>query len=439
MMTQRGMGIGWRIGALAMALGSFGCARSGPPAPVVYGQDVRSPTFQTTPQIAPTPVLGAEIPTRPEPVRWAKLPPAGAPSVTKAPIGSAPPAPAPVPAGRVESTEAARVQVKRGDTLYAISRRHKIPLRALIEANGLKPPFRLAVGRTLRVPETRYYVVASGDTVYRLSRRFGVSPKSIVRVNRIKARGSALYPGQKLLIPGAKGAPAPTPATTVARATPQPAKAARSRPPVKPRTEPLQKVALKAPTIAARRAPDTKPKAAIGEKAQPLASPPVKTAAIPAPPPAPKVKAEPQSKAEPKAKAKPAALPPRAGGFVWPVKGRLLSAYGSKGNGLYNDGINIAAQDGTPVRAVESGVVAYAGNELKGYGNLLLIRHEGGWVSAYAHNSRIMVSKGQVVRRGQTVAKVGRTGAVEEPQLHFELRRGPHAVNPLQHLKNGKG
>jgi murein DD-endopeptidase MepM/ murein hydrolase activator NlpD len=434
------MGIGWRIGALAIVLGSFGCARSGPPAPVVYGEDVRSPSFQTTPDIPAAPVLGAEIPTRPRPVRWATLPPGGAPAVSRAPIESAEPAAAPVPplpAGRVESTEAARVQVKRGDTLYAISRRHRIPLRALIEANGLKPPYRLATGRMLRVPETRYYVVASGDTVYRVGRRFGVSPDSIIRVNRIKARGFKLYPGQKLLIPGAKGAPAPT--TAVARATPEPAKAARSQPTVKPRTEPLQKVALKAPVIAARPAPDAKPKAAIGEKAQPLPKPPVKTAAIPAPPLAPQSKAEPKPKTEPKPSPKLAALPPRAGGFVWPVKGRLLSAYGAKGNGLYNDGINIAAQDGTPVRAVESGIVAYAGNELKGYGNLLLIRHEGGWVSAYAHNSRIMVSKGQVVRRGETVAQVGRTGAVEEPQLHFELRRGPHAVNPLQHLKNGKG
>jgi murein DD-endopeptidase MepM/ murein hydrolase activator NlpD len=102
---------------------------------------------------------------------------------------------------------------------------------------------------------------------------------------------------------------------------------------------------------------------------------------------------------------------------------------------LFNDGINIAGREGMPVRAAESGVVAYTGNELRGYGNLLLIRHSGGWVSAYAHNRTILVAKGQVVRRGQTIAEVGRSGAVTRPQLHFELRRGPRAVDPVRYLK----
>ena len=112
----------------------------------------------------------------------------------------------------------------------------------------------------------------------------------------------------------------------------------------------------------------------------------------------------------------------------------MLSRFGTIGKGLQNDGINILAQKGTPVRATQTGVVAYAGNELRGFGNLLLIKHSGGWISAYAHNSELLVRTGQKVRRGQIVSKVGRTGSVDKPQLHFELRRGNRAVDPERFL-----
>ncbi|HSR55324.1 MAG TPA: LysM peptidoglycan-binding domain-containing M23 family metallopeptidase [Alphaproteobacteria bacterium] len=312
--------------------------------------------------------------------------------------------------------------MRRGDTLYAISRRHGLPLRALIAANGLKPPFRLAAGQKLRIPETRYYVVGEGDTVYKLSRQFKVKPAHIIKANRIRTQDHMLYPGQKLLIPSTRQKPVAHTNIKVARAI-TPDKPDSTTPAIKAHAMAVPSPSLKAPAITKRRNPEAKPKAASKAKAK------VQRASIPAPPPPPKRKAAPKKRA---------ALPPRVGGFVWPVKGKLLSSYGKKGNGLYNDGINIEAKNGTPVRAVESGIVAYAGNELKGYGNLLLIRHDGGWISAYAHNGEILVSKGDVVRRGQTVAKVGQSGAVDKPQLHFELRRGPRAVNPLDHLKNTK-
>ena len=130
--------------------------------------------------------------------------------------------------------------------------------------------------------------------------------------------------------------------------------------------------------------------------------------------------------------------PPNSGkGFLWPVKGRVVSTYGTKAKGLYNDGINIAAPRGTPVKAAENGVVAYAGNELRGFGNLLLVKHSGGWISAYAHNQDLLVKRGQRVKKGQIVAKVGSSGTVSEPQLHFELRRGKRAVDPRKHLPKG--
>jgi murein DD-endopeptidase MepM/ murein hydrolase activator NlpD len=139
-----------------------------------------------------------------------------------------------------------------------------------------------------------------------------------------------------------------------------------------------------------------------------------------------------------------AAPPPRAGGeppvvdeagFIWPVNGDVISEFGAKGSGLVNDGINIAASRGTPVRAAESGVVAYAGNELRGFGNMLLIKHADGWVTAYAHTEELLVNRGERVGKGQVIARVGSTGSVSRPQLHFEMRQGKKPVDPLHYLR----
>ena len=128
------------------------------------------------------------------------------------------------------------------------------------------------------------------------------------------------------------------------------------------------------------------------------------------------------------------APPPREGRFTWPVRGQVLTRFGPTGRGLHNDGINIAAPKGASVVAAEAGIVAYAGNELRGFGNLLLIKHADGWVTAYAHNEQLLVRRGDRIRRGQPIARVGQTGNVGEPQLHFELRRGTRAVDPTEHL-----
>ena len=117
-----------------------------------------------------------------------------------------------------------------------------------------------------------------------------------------------------------------------------------------------------------------------------------------------------------------------------PVKGRVISKFGTKPNGQRNDGINVAVPEGTSVKAAENGVVAYAGNELRGFGNLLLIKHAGGWVTAYAHNEILMVRRGQRVRKGDVIGKVGSSGSVGRPQLHFELRKGRRAINPRKYL-----
>lgn len=120
--------------------------------------------------------------------------------------------------------------------------------------------------------------------------------------------------------------------------------------------------------------------------------------------------------------------------FRWPARGRVIAAYGAKTNGKSNDGINLSVPEGTPVKAAEDGVVAYAGSELKGYGNLVLIRHSNGYVSAYAHASELMVKRGETIKRGQVIAKSGQSGEVSSPQLHFEIRKGSTPVDPLKFL-----
>jgi murein DD-endopeptidase MepM/ murein hydrolase activator NlpD len=129
-------------------------------------------------------------------------------------------------------------------------------------------------------------------------------------------------------------------------------------------------------------------------------------------------------------------LAPVSGGplFAWPVNGPLVSDFGSTANGGKNDGINIAAGMDTPIRASASGTVTYAGDELKNYGNLVLVKHSGGYTTAYAHADRLIVSRGDFVSRGQIIGYVGQTGDVSKPQLHFEIRSATTPVNPHAYL-----
>lgn len=128
--------------------------------------------------------------------------------------------------------------------------------------------------------------------------------------------------------------------------------------------------------------------------------------------------------------------PTHAESFEWPLQGRIISAFGAKMNGERNDGINIASDYGIPIHAAAAGTVTYAGNELKGYGNLVLIKHDDGYVTAYAHAENLVVNRGEIVRAGQVIGYVGDTGGVPAPQLHFEIRRGKVPVDPLTLLSS---
>ena len=120
--------------------------------------------------------------------------------------------------------------------------------------------------------------------------------------------------------------------------------------------------------------------------------------------------------------------------FIWPVKGKLISKYGKSSDGFFNDGINIDSKMNANVKASSDGKVIYSGNEIPGYGNLVLIKHSQNWITAYAHLGKVSIEKGDKVKKGQIIGLVGKTGNVRKPQLHFEIRKGKEAVNPLKYL-----
>jgi murein DD-endopeptidase MepM/ murein hydrolase activator NlpD len=210
--------------------------------------------------------------------------------------------------------------------------------------------------------------------------------------------------------------------------------------PIQRAMEPVQQAPSPGPSTSVRHtAPDVIPldgpplapaASSVGAPVRWAASP--ATASRPRPAAPPPVRARTESETA-KADPLPAALSHGAR-FAWPLNGRILAGYGAAPDGSRNDGISIEAPRGTPIAAIEAGTVAYAGNELRGYGNLILIKHADGWISAYGHCDELLVKKGDQVNRGKVIAKVGATGNVSEPQLYFELRRGKQPVDPRQFL-----
>lgn len=335
------------------------------------------------------------------------------------------------------------IVVASGDTLYGVARRYDVPLRSLIEVNKLTPPFHLVSGQRLILPQVRQYVVQPGDTLYSVSRRFGVDASTLARTNELTPP-FPIHTGQALILP------APVQVATVTQAAP--AAGARTQPtivPVEPpaarlRAEPAPQSPVPVRQVPVGAEPSAPPRAEVSAAPPPAQSaPPAPPTAETAPPlassePTAAEPAERQASAAPPAPEPPPAPvadPPHTGrGFQWPVRGSILIGFGSGTGGMHNDGINIAAAAGTPIAAANDGVVAYAGNELRGFGNLILLKHADGWMTAYAHCQTMLVKRGDRVRRGETIAKVGATGAVGEPQLHFEIRRGARALDPVSYL-----
>jgi murein DD-endopeptidase MepM/ murein hydrolase activator NlpD len=339
---------------------------------------------------------------------------------TRAPIettGSV--APRSIAATHAPAREAGTTTIIVGtsDTLETLSRRYNVSSAAILQANGYKGPRALQPGQQLVIPHQAaaaapalaappkaavaaapvgappsVHVVNRGDTLMSIAHRNHVPVAELAKANGIEAN-SKLKLGQKINVPGAKSAAAP--------AATQPAQVAAAQPGA---------VAAPATKLAAVEPPKEKARLAQAtttpEAAAAVTETPVKTAEATG------------------------ALPT----FRWPVRGRVVTGYGAKTNGKSNDGINVAVPEGTPVKAAEDGVVAYSGNELKGYGNLILVRHSNGYVTAYAHASELLVKRGETIKRGQIIAKSGQSGEVGSPQLHFEIRKGSSPVDPLQFL-----
>ncbi len=297
------------------------------------------------------------------------------------------------------------VTLKPGETVETLSRRYSVPVVAIMRANNLADASRIQPGQRIVIPSRQHgpqnastpaaaqsvnraivvHTVMSQETLTSIAKHYNVKRAEIAYTNKINEY-VPLRVGQKLTIPN------------VAIATSNGPKNAANPPPTAPRAE-----AMASP----QRRVEEQPPADNVATVKPIDSEP-----------------------EPKAAA--------AGGlqFRWPVKGRVISNFGGKPNGQQNDGINISVPENTAVKASEDGVVAYAGNELKGYGNLVLIKHTDGWVTAYAHNSEILVHRGETVKRGQVISKAGQSGGVASPQVHFEIRKGSTPVDPAQHLSS---
>ncbi len=253
------------------------------------------------------------------------------------------------------------ILIQPGDTLFALTERYHVALRAVIEANDLPPPFTLRAGDTLVLPPPNIHRVARGETLYALSRRYRVHAPSLALMNGLEAPYT-LEVGQPIRLPALAR-------DWMAGATPLEA-AAAPRPPAR----------------AAASGPET-------------------------------------------LRARPA--PVAAAAFDWPLRGRILAPFGPIDAWRRLDGVKIAATEGAPVRAARDGEVVYAGDALRGYGGLILVRHDQDWITAYAHSARLLVAEGERVSRGQVIAEAGATGGVGRPQLHFEMRKGGRPVDPL--------
>lgn len=377
------------------------------------------------------------------------------------------------------------VVVQRGDTLYAIARRNGTTVDVLADANGLKQPYALRVGQELSLekkvtdtkkveqvkeqkksvetkveqpvkteikkpetktapvtPKTKVITVERGETLYSLSRAYSVPVNDLAVMNNLRPPFD-LRVGQSLTVPNVKRVAVPAPQKPEVKTQPEPKVSENPATENKTEKKTDAKVAS-AKTATPVKTPVTNAPVATPKK-ETVKTQPKQTTKQPATDTKKKNKTD-NKKQQPEKKAvtekpkqtkteTPKIAARSSSKFTWPVRGKILSHYGAKTGGLFNDGINISASQGTTVVAAENGVVAYAGNEVKGMGNLIIIQHEGGWMTVYAHLNSVSVRRGARVTVGQKIGTVGQTGKVSQPQLHFEIRKGRKAYNPINYLK----
>lgn len=281
------------------------------------------------------------------------------------------------------SVPAQRYTIRPGDTLSGVADRTGAAADAIARANGLKPPFLLRAGRTLTIPAGRYHRVDPGQTGIAIARAYGVPWSRLIALNHL-VEPYLLRVGQRVLVPDAQS-PSISAAERAAAFT----------------LDVDTILTGGEPAVASNQAP-----------ARPVTS----SRRVLAPT---------------TAVVAPAALPGR---FVWPVDGALVRRFGPGGTGERSDGIKIAVPLDTPIKAAADGTVAYVGDGIAALGGLVIVRHGGGWTTVYGHAGKLLVQRGQAVRKGQAIALSGDTGYADRPELHFELRRGRTPVDPTTQL-----
>ncbi len=469
------------LGGLAAACSADTSRMAGNPFSNPFGSGAEpSMTGSLADKPAKVPTTAVQAQPLPAP-QMTQRPPAGtlynqpgAPAQTPASAASAS-RPAPVTQtgpGGWTAAGGAPITVGADDSLAVIATRYGVPERAILSANGLSNAAQVTPGRQIVIPV--YDAGAQAQAAAPAKTQAAPAAQTLKAAGQpklrlvegpkpaVKAEAKPVKPEPKM---EAKADPKkhPRPGQTAAKAEPKadPSKLPRpgqtaaqvakaeAKPETKTRVRPGQQTTSKpapAAVEAARKsAAPQKPDKVARVEAQPVKPveapkpAPQKLAAQPKPEPA---KPEPAKPAPAAPKQEAAAKEPGETGavpqnpsadFRWPARGRVIAGY-SGGSG--NEGINISVPEGTPVKAAEGGTVAYAGSEVKGYGNLVLIKHDNGYVSAYAHNGELNVKRGDKVKRGQVVAKSGQTGNVTSPQLHFEIRKGSSPVDPVPYLSN---
>jgi murein DD-endopeptidase MepM/ murein hydrolase activator NlpD len=290
------------------------------------------------------------------------------------------------------------VQVQPFENLYDLAERTRTPIRAIIDANNLRPPYTLVPGSVLRIPSPAVYTVAEGDTLFGVARRFSIDPQSLANLNDIPLE-TRVRSGQRLALPSLVHDKGPI------------AGAHGVRP------EGLGEETAQAPPREAR-TPSHINWAKASAATNPGAHSQETLASTGEPEPPPRVETPAASDSDIASLGK--------GKFVWPVRGEILSTFGPKGPGQRNDGGNIAAAAGEIVKASAAGVVVYAGASIPAFGNLVLVKHPGGWATLYGNLGKITVRDNAEVAQGQQIGVAGVSGAVDRAQVHFEIRYSPN-------------
>ena len=355
------------------------------------------------PTAAPTSNVASAPLAPPSPVQAASIPPASAPYAappqnrvaSSQPVGGSP--------NGWSIVGGSPVVVGPNDDAESVSRRYGVPTAALIKSNGLSSGSQIHAGMRLIIPVYN----AGGEPSGAKPKKVAAADADVAPAKHAKAKSTKEETADAESKAKSKDKVDAREDKALAKSADKPAAKVADKNGDKPAAK------SKAPQLTAKNEADSQTTTA--KKSQPDVTP---TASV-----KPTDGAAPMTGAEADA----AGVAPE---FRWPARGRIIEAFKAGGN----DGINIAVPEGTSVRAAESGVVAYAGDELKGYGNLVLIRHPNGFVTAYANNGELDVKRGETVKRGQIIAKSGQTGNVNSPQLHFELRKGSTPVDPTSYL-----